>query len=169
MDQDKTILAQMPEVSVSDSLHAIRRVIERGCRLLDAENYSEWVAAYADDFKYSIRAYSPEIRREVTWLEKDNKGLKLLFKQLPMHEKYKGQFRRILGWTDIVSQDDSAELFVVESGLCVYHTDLHGTSILYCTGKYQDQFRFESGVPVLCSGLVMMDTRRLPFGSHIPI
>ena len=68
MDQDKTIFAQMPEVSVSDSLHAIRRVIERGCRLLDAENYSEWVAAYADDFKYSIRAYSPEIRSEVTWL-----------------------------------------------------------------------------------------------------
>ena len=74
MDQDKTIFAQMPEVSVSDSLHAIRRVIERGCRLLDAENYSEWVAAYADDFKYSIRAYSPEFAEKLLGLKRTIRG-----------------------------------------------------------------------------------------------
>jgi 3-phenylpropionate/cinnamic acid dioxygenase small subunit len=169
MAQDKTMLAQMPEVSVSEALHAIRHVIDHGCRLLDAETYFEWLATCADDLKYSIRAYSPEIRNEVTWLEKDHKGLELLFKQLPMHEKYKGQFRRVPGWTDIVSQEGSTGTFIVESSLCVYHTDIHGMSILYCTGKYQDKFRFESGVPVMCSRLVMMDTRRLPFGSHIPI
>lgn len=153
----------------TEPLEAIRRVIERGCQLLDAENYFEWLATCADDLEYSIRAYSPEIRNEVTWLEKDRKGLEVLFKQLPMHERYKGQFRRILGWTGSAGHDPAKRIFAVESSLCVYHTDLHGASVLYCTAKYRDNFRFESGVPVMCSRMVLMDTRRLPFGSHIPI
>lgn len=146
----------------------VRKFLERGCRLLDSEDYAGWLASCSGDIHYAIQAYSPEIRRDVIWLDKDRDGLRLLFEQLPMHERYKGVFRRMLGWTEAMVGDDP-QTVMTDSGLCVYHTDIHGASVLYCTGRYRDEIRIENGQPVLRARTVLMDTRRLPFGSHVPI
>jgi len=122
----------------------------------------------ADDFQYIIQTYSQEIRREVILLDQDLKGLRLLLDQLPMHERYKGFFRRMLGWTD-VTMDEKFGNFLAESAVCVYHVDLHGESQLYCTARYRDELRADGADLVLLSRIVLMDTRKLPFGSHAPI
>lgn len=154
--------------AASDTLLPIRRVIERSCRLLDACEYARWLDLCAKDFRYTVQVYSTEIRRDVVWLEKDREGMKLLLEQLPMHFTYKGSYRRLLGWTDLVMFERPE--MVVESSISVFHTDVHGASSLYCTGIYRDRIRQEGGErPVLSSRTVVLDTRRVPFGSPVAI
>lgn len=154
--------------AVTASSYLARSFVERGCRLLDSENYAAWLADCSERFRYRIQAYSHEIRREMIWLDKDKASLALLFEQLPMHERYKGNFRRLLGWTDVVQHEASGGV-VTESGFSVYHVDLHGESRLYCTGRYRDELDIEDRGCRLRSRTVLMDTRRLPFASHVPI
>lgn len=146
----------------------VRRFLERGCRLLDSDDYETWLGFCSPDFHYAIQAYSPEIRREVLWLDQNREGLRLLFSQLPLHERYKGTFRRALGWTDLAGGTDAGTV-TSESALSVYHTDVHGTSVLYCVARYRDDISVENGRLLLRARTVLMDTRRLPFGSHVPI
>lgn len=161
--------ASASETAKLELWNAARRFLERGCRLLDCEDYEAWLAGCGDSFQYTIQAFSQEIRRDVIWLDKDREGLRLLFKQLPMHERYRGAFRRMLGWTEVSVRKDPKS-FSAESAFCVYHVDLEGTSKLYCTGRYLDELsQEEDGALALCSRTVLMDTRRLPFGSHVPI
>lgn len=154
---------------LSPQLSAIEQAVRHGCLLLDGEYYDEWLATCAPEFEYSIRAFSPELRNEVVWLDKRRDGLGVLFKQLGTHERYKGQFRRVVGGTVLLQADAANGSFLVESSMTAYHTDLHGTSGLYCAGRYRDEFRFEAGVVLMTSRRAMLDTRRLPFGSHIPV
>lgn len=158
-----------PSRAVDDRVFVlVRRFLERGCRLLDGEDYETWLGSCSADFHYAIQAYSPEIRREVLWLDQNRGGLRLLFEQLPLHERYKGTFRRALGWTDLAGGADAGTV-TSESALSVYHTDVHGTSVLYCVARYRDEIHIENGCPLLRARTVLMDTRRLPFGSHVPI
>lgn len=150
-------------------LSALEQAVRHGCLLLDGEYYDEWLASCAPEFEYSIRAFSPELRNEVVWLDKARDGLAVLLKQLGMHERYKGQFRRVVGGTVLLHADAANGSFLVESSFMAHHTDLHGSSTLYCAGRYQDEFRFDAGVPLMTSRRAMLDTRRLPFGSHVPI
>jgi hypothetical protein len=150
-------------------LSALEQAVRQGCLLLDGEYYDEWLATCAPEFEYSICAFSHELRNEVVWLDKARDGLAVLFKQLGMHERYKGQFRRMVGGTVLLHADAANGSFLVESSFTAHHTDLHGNSILYCAGRYQDGFRFDSDVPLMTSRRAMLDTRRLPFGSHVPI
>lgn len=150
-------------------LSTLAQAVRHGCLLLDGEFYDEWLATCAPEFEYSIRAYSPELRDEVVWLDKTRDGLVVLFKQLGMHERYKGQFRRVVGGAVLLHADDANGTFVVESSFAAHHTDLHGESTFYCAGRYRDEFRFDAGVPLMTARKAMLDTRRLPFGSHVPI
>lgn len=146
----------------------VRDYLNYICRLLDAEKYSQWLELCSPDFRYVIQTYSPELRREVLWMDKDRQSLATLCEQLPQHEKYPGSLRRMIGWTVVVQRQSPDTLFV-ESAFTAYHTDQYGTSILFCTGMYVDQISAEVGRFTLRSRLVQMDTRRLPFGSHVPI
>ena len=38
-----------------------------------------------EDFRYTIATYSPEIRRDMVWLDHDRKGMETLFGNLPKH------------------------------------------------------------------------------------
>ena len=163
-----TVVAAPDRPTVVDWWGNVRRLVDRGCRLLDAEDYRAWLAHCSQEFRYTIQTFSQEIRRDVIWLQKDRDGLALLFDQIPMHERYKGNFRRIVGWTDVTAEDPTSSV-LAESAICVYHFDLYGESKLYCTAKYRDELLVERGQLVLQSRVVVMDTRRLPFASHVPI
>ena len=49
--------------------------------LLDEKNFPGFLDLCDPSFHYAITAYSPEIRKEMTWLEHDKAGMKLLFAQ----------------------------------------------------------------------------------------
>ena len=56
------------------------------------------------------------------------------------------------------------------SKVAVYHVDPKGVGGLYAVANYQDRFWLTAGAgPLLLSRNVALDTRTLPFGSHIPL
>ncbi|WP_416173435.1 ATP-binding cassette domain-containing protein [Aerococcus mictus] len=56
------------------------------------------------------------------------------------------------------------------TAISVYHTNVAGVSALFCVGTYEDTFVLtEESRFALAARKVTLDTRRLPFGSHIPM
>lgn len=136
--------------------------------LMDAEKFSDWLALTHSTFTYGIYAFSPEIQGEVVLMEKDRAGLKLLFDQLTMHERYLDKFRRIVGGTFLGGIWDNGCSAV--TAISVYHTNVVGVSALFCVGTYEDTYVVtEESRFALAARKVTLDTRRLPFGSHIPM
>lgn len=72
---------------LEQSQHAlVHAAIGRSCFLLDDERFDEWLAMCTQDVSYSIRTYSPEIRREMTWLKHDRAGLEQMLSTMHLNE-----------------------------------------------------------------------------------
>ena len=52
---------------------------------LDDKQFSAYLDLCDPAFTYKITAYSPEIRKDMTWLEHDKAGMQSLFTNLPKH------------------------------------------------------------------------------------
>jgi methanesulfonate monooxygenase small subunit len=63
----------------------LAQLVYSGVLLLDAKDFTGWLDLCAEDFSYAIRAWSPEIRKDITWLEHDLDGITTLVRQLPRH------------------------------------------------------------------------------------
>jgi 3-phenylpropionate/cinnamic acid dioxygenase small subunit len=64
---------------------AIEEVIYRSCLALDEKDFKNYLALCDSGFRYRITAHSPEIRKDMIWLEHDKPGLQMLFTNLPRH------------------------------------------------------------------------------------
>lgn len=151
-----------------DSRHAISELIYRSCMALDDKKFSAYLDLCDPAYRYAITAYSPEIRKEMTWLEHDKAGLQALFTNLPKHNSDQSPLsRHVTVYT--VEQDAAAGQAKVISGLQVFRTTLDGgTTELFAVGKLLDTVSLTDGVPKLLERNVRLDTRMLGFGYHIP-
>jgi methanesulfonate monooxygenase subunit beta len=52
---------------------------------LDADDFAGYLERCAPDLRYTIGAYSPELRKPMLWLDLDKPGLRTLFDTLPRH------------------------------------------------------------------------------------
>ena len=68
-----------------DAAALVRDTIYRSTILLDQQNWDEWLAQCDDKFQYAIRAWSPEINKDVTYLALDRNGFATMIKLLPKH------------------------------------------------------------------------------------
>jgi methanesulfonate monooxygenase small subunit len=152
---------------------AIEEIVYTGCLLLDAQRFAAWLEFATPDLKYRITAHSPEIRKEMTWLEHDRAGLVALFELLPKHHVNHAQWQRH-AIVYQVQADSSNELNVVTS-LVVHHTvldvgDAHldaGATRVFAVGRYHDKFRWEAGRFLLSDRTVRLETRQLGIGTHL--
>lgn len=151
-----------------DFRHAISELIYRSCMALDDKKFSAYLDLCDPAYRYAITAYSPEIRKEMTWLEHDKAGLQALFTNLPKHNSDQSPLsRHVTVYT--VEQDAAASQAKVISGLQVFRTTLDGgTTELFAVGKLLDTVSLTDGVPKLLERNVRLDTRMLGFGNHIP-
>lgn len=53
----------------------IRSLVYQTCQVLDDESYDKYLSLCAPEYQYQITAYSPEIRKEQTWLKHDRKEM----------------------------------------------------------------------------------------------
>jgi methanesulfonate monooxygenase subunit beta len=151
---------------------AIDDVVQGGCLHLDAGDTAAWLALASDQLRYRITAYSPEIRKDMTWLEHDRSGLVALFELLPRHHVDHARWFRHAVLQQVVRDGDHAHAV---SGLAVYHTvsDVGdvladaGATHLFAVGRYHDRLRLESGSWRLLDRTVRLDTRQLGLGSHL--
>ena len=125
----------------------IEELIYRSCLALDDRDYKGFLELCDAGFRYKVAAYSPEIRKEMVWLDHDRKGMETLFTNLPRHNSDHAPLVRHATVYTVKVNGAQAE---VVSALQVFRTALDGDT------------------PKLAARVVRMETRQLGFGSHIP-
>lgn len=152
---------------------AIEEVVYRNAMFLDELRFKEWLAATAAEFRYRIQAYSPELRKDMVWLDHDRAGMAALIELLPKHHVDRADwFRHVVLNTVTPRPDGSVESV---SSFAIFHTivdvgDVHvegGQTRLFAVGRYHDRFRSEGGEWLLSERVVKLHTRQLGLGSHL--
>lgn len=146
----------------------VEELIYRSCLLLDEGNFSGYLDLCADQFRYTITTYSPEIRRDMVWLDHDKNGMATLLNQLPRHNSDHSPITRHATVYTVSYQPEKRHADVV-SALQVFKTALEGgVTELFAVGKYVDTVQVNGGQPRLVRRVVKLDTRMLGIGYHIP-
>ena len=151
----------------TEQRQAAEELVYRSCLALDARDYKTFLALCDEDFRYSISTYSPEIRKEMVWLDHDRKGMETLFTNLPRHNSdHSPLTRHVTVYT--VDSDASNNLSVV-SALQVFKTELDGGATeLFAVGRFYDTVKVNGTSPKLARRVVRLDTRLLGYGYHVP-
>jgi methanesulfonate monooxygenase subunit beta len=145
---------------------AIEELVYRSCLALDAKDFNGFLALCDPEFRYTITTYSPEIRREMVWLDHDRKGMETLFTNLPRHNSDHSPLTR---HATVYTVDVNGATAEVVSALQVFRTQLDGGATeLFAVGRFHDSVKLEAGGAKLARRLVRLETRLLGYGYHIP-
>ena len=161
-------MGQNGTLAASDARAIVTELVYRSCLALDAMDFTGFLALCDEKFHYLITAFSPEIRKEMTWLEHDKAGMQLLFKNLPKHNSDRSLLSRhaTVYTINFADDDTSAE---VTTGLQVYRTTLDGGATeLFAVGKMVDNIVLRPEGPLLLDRHIKLDTRMFGIGFHIP-
>jgi len=146
----------------------VEELIYRTFLTLDARDFEGYLALWSPDLHYSVRAFSPEIRRDMVWMDLDRSGLETLFRTLGRHNSDPSPLTRH-ATVCTVALDVSRQQATVVSALQVFRTELDGGETqLFAVGKVHDTVTLAEGGPRLRAREIRLETRRLGIGSHIP-
>ena len=135
---------------------------------LDDKQFNAYLELCDPAYHYKITAYSPEIRKDMTWLEHDKAGMQALFTNLPKHNSDQSPLTRHVS-VYTVKEDAAAQQAQVVSALQVFRTSLDGGATeLFAVGKLHDLVSLAGVGPKLLAREVRLQTRMLGFGYHIP-
>ena len=133
---------------------------------MNQEDFEDFLSFCAPSFRYRITAHSPELDKEMIWLDQDYDGLAALLEVVPQHLRRVGRMHRHV--TVGVIERDGSEANVTSSFLVV-DTNLEGQSQLFAAGLYEDRIETEGEAsPRLLDRRVKLETRDLGIGSHVP-
>jgi methanesulfonate monooxygenase subunit beta len=159
-----------------DIANVVRDTIYRATLLLDDQRWNEWLDLCDDSFHYAIKSFSPEINRDMTYLQGSRKELATMVKLLPKHNTDHSPLTR---HTTVYAVDvaDDAESASAISSFVVYQNMLDGVnshidageSRLFLVGRYIDTFKIGDGKARFIERVVRLENRRLDKGSHWPI
>jgi methanesulfonate monooxygenase small subunit len=138
--------------------------------LLDDKNFKGYLDLCDSEFRYTITAHSPEIRKDMIWLEQDKKGMETLFTNLPRHNSDHSPLTRHATLYTVDVNEATGEATAV-STLQVYRTAIDGGATeLFAIGRYIDTLRLDADGKSarLLARTVKLDTRMLGIGYHIP-
>ncbi len=159
-----------------DTYNIVRDAIYRSTICLDRQDWTGWLAECDDAFQYAIRAWSPEINKDLTYLALDRTGLANLVKLLPKHNTDHSPLTRHTS-VYTIDVDASGKAAKAVSSVIVYQNMLDGMnshidageSRLFLVGKYIDTFKIEDNKAKFLSRELRIENRRLDKGSHWPI
>ena len=160
----------------SDIANTVRDAIYRATIYLDEGKWEQWLGLCDDGFEYAIRSFSPEINKDMTYLQHNRKGLETMVRLLPKHNTdHSGLRRHTSVYTVDVGADGTSaravSSFVVFQNLLDgenSHIDA-GESRLYILGRYIDEFKIDGGTAKFVKREVRLDNRRFDKGTHYPI
>ena len=148
--------------------HAIEELVYRSCMALDDRNFKGFLDMCDDGFRYTVTAFSPEIRKDMVWLDHDKAGMDTLFNNLPRHNSDHSPISRH-ATVYTVSVDAAGKEAQAISALQVFRTQLDGgASELFAVGRFHDTIKLDGATPKLLKRVVKMETRLFGYGYHIP-
>jgi methanesulfonate monooxygenase subunit beta len=159
---------QQGKISMQPDRTAIKELVYRSCLTLDEKNFKDYLDLCDNAFQYTITAHSPEIRKDMIWLDHDKAGMQTLFDNLPRHNSDHSLLTRhaTVYTVDIDAMKQQAN---VVSALQVFRTTLDGGATeLFAVGRYLDSVTLNGGQPKLLKRVVKLDTRRFGIGHHTP-
>lgn len=135
---------------------------------LDDKDWAAYLSLCDERYHYAITAYSPEIRKDMIWLEHDKAGMQTLFNNLPRHNSDQSPLsRHVTVYT--VETDEGGKQARAVSALQVFKTALDGGATeLFAVGKILDTIALDGDAPRLLDRNIRLDTRMLGFGYHVP-
>ena len=147
---------------------AIEELVYRSCLALDAKDFKGYLELCHESFRYTISAHSPEIRKDMIWLDHDKPEMQLLFNNLPKHiSDHSPLSRHAVVYTVEAAADQNTAAVVTT--LQVYKTTLDGGATeLFAIGRYLDSVSLGGESPKLLKRVVRLETRQFGFGYHIP-
>lgn len=159
-----------------DTHELVRSTIYRATMSLDDQKWEDWLGMLDDEFKYEIKAWSPEINYDVTYLDHDLEELRSLVDLLPKHNTDHSPLTRHTSVYSIDVAEDGQTATAVSSFVVFQHmldginshTDA-GESRLFLVGRYHDTLKLQNGSAKFLSRTVRLENRRLDKGSHWPI
>jgi methanesulfonate monooxygenase small subunit len=147
----------------------IEELVYESCARLDEKDLEGFLGLCAAAFQYKVSAWAPEIRREMTWLDRGRGELEEFFRMLPKHNTDPNPLTRHAQVTR-VRMDDSGRRAEVTSTFQVFRTRLDGGATeLYAVGRYFDEVDCSGSAPKLVARHVRLDTRDLHWGTHLPV
>lgn len=160
----------------ADIAARVRDTIYRATIFLDDEKWDAWLDLCHADFHYAITSFSPEIRKDMIYLQGSRKEIESLIGLLPKHNTDHSWLRRHTSVYTVDVDEGGTAAKAVSSFVCYQNmldgTSSHvdsGTSRLFLVGKYHDTFAIDDGGPRFTRREVRIDERRLDKGSHWPI
>jgi methanesulfonate monooxygenase small subunit len=145
---------------------AIGQLVQRTAVLLDEEKFEAWIEAFDAAGTYELAAYSPEIRRWMTWWQSDRPTLEKMLKDVRQHVRDPARRRHLVGAPVVTLEADRARAV---SHFSIYRTSPEGQSSLYMVGRYEDSLVKRAGGWLYASHKVIADTRMLDTFTHIPV
>ena len=152
---------------------AVKDTIYRSCLLLDEEKWNDFLSLCDQDFKYAIKAYSPEISRDMTYFSGNHAELRTMCEMLPKHNTDHSALKRhaVVYAVDVEENGEDASSV---TSVVVYqnmfdginsHIDA-GENHLFLIGKYRDKFKVDQQTATFVEREVWLDTRSLSKGTH---
>jgi methanesulfonate monooxygenase subunit beta len=162
-------MGQIENIALSAASRVlVEELVYNAAMRMDEKDFAGYLALCDASYQYRITAYSPEIRKLMTWLEHDHKGMKLLFDNLPKHNSDQSMLSRHVTVYTVAFADGGKTADVV-SGLQVYRTTNDGgATTLFAVGKMRDKVSLGEDGARLLERTIKLDTRMLGIGFHIP-
>ena len=157
--------------------HRVDELVYESCLALNAEDWGTFLGwCEPERFRYRIVNFSPEIRREQCWMDRDWKGLKSLLDLLPKHNSDHSPLTRHATVYRVRVDADAGEA-AATTMVAIYRTQLDGVNshfesgqtALFAVGRYEDRIRIQGDQPRLLERTVRLDTRQVDIGSHFPL
>lgn len=160
----------------SATVEAVKDTVYRTCLLQDDERWSDWLELCDEEFYYKITAYSPEIRRDVLYLDGDRVQIAQMCELLPKHNTDHSPLKRHAVVYTVDIDDDGGSAKAVTS-FVIYQNMLDGVNShidagenhLFAVGRYLDSFAIRDDEARFVTREVRLETRRLDKGTHWPL
>jgi methanesulfonate monooxygenase small subunit len=157
-------------------IESIKSVIYESCIALNDQKWMDWIALCDDSFEYAIKAFSPEIGSQMTYMAGNRDHMDNLLKMLPKHNSDNSPLKRHCVVYRVVLSDDGKAGSAISS-VVVYQTQLDGINShvdagetnLFLAANYYDEFVVNGDDVKMTKRDVQLDTRRLDKGTHWPI
>src|SRR5579862_8447175 len=130
----------------------IEELIYRSCLALDDRDFKGFLELCDASFRYKVTAFSPEIRKDMVWLDHDRAGMETLFTNLPRHNSDHSPLTRHATVYTVKMNGRTAE---VVTALQVFRTALDGGATeLFAVARLLDTVKLDGGAPKLAQRIV---------------
>jgi methanesulfonate monooxygenase small subunit len=160
----------------TDTTDMVKNTIYKACLYLDDQKWSDWLDLCDKNFQYTVKAYSPEIGRDMIYMSGSRDDLATLTQMLPKHNTDHSPLKRH-ATVYAVDMDKNGETATAVTSFVAYQTMFDGINShidagetrLFLVGRYIDKLRFDGGQVKFVEREVRLENRRLDKGSHWPI